>query len=317
MICTGTYQGITKEVKVRFKPSSFGKFAYYMNLFGGADKFYTGDTIWGPFHTNGKLTTQGSPVFMGKATTNLGLKMFAPKDPKFYGGYESGVDVPFEFDTTGIPTAAGSGGKLFPAGPLDVRLIFNSDASITYSTSPSGASAWSAAVTEPLSTFAPNGVIWNPKGNLYVSGTVNGKYTVGVGISSGVGSGNVYIEDDLVYRKDPIEDPTCTDMLGIVSGNNVLIADVPANHSNVNIHASILATKGGLAVENLNSFPAAGNLYLAGGIIGHQNQSFAKFSGSTLTNGFNLKLKYDERFMVVAPPKFPNTAGLEIVSWFE
>ncbi len=317
LTCRGTYENVSKDVKILFKPSSFGKFAYYMNLFGGGDKFYTGDTIWGPFHTNGKLTTQGSPVFYGKTTTRLGLKMYAPKDPKFYGGYESGVEVPFEFDTTGIPTAAGTGGKLYPSGPLDVRLVFNSDGSVTHSSSPSGAGTWSAPVTEAMSTFAPNGVIWNPKGNLYVSGTVNGQYTIGVGISSGIGSGNVYVEDDLVYRTDPITDPNCTDMLGIVSGNNVFIADVPANYHDVNIHASILASKGGMAVENLSSFPSAGNLNMAGGIIGYQNQTFGLYSGTSLIHGFKLKLKYDERFMVSVPPKFPITAGLEIVSWFE
>ncbi len=128
---------------------------------------------------------------------------------------------------------------------------------------------------------------------------------------------SVYIEDDLVYRTDPIDDPNCSDMLGIVSGNNIIISNTAANHHNVNIHASILATKGGLMVEDLNSFPAAGTLYLAGGIIGHQNQDFGIFNSGSLTNGYNLKLKYDERFMVVAPPAFPNSGKLEIVSWYE
>lgn len=315
VIAEGIYQGITKEVKIQFRPSSFAKFAYYMNLFGGNDVFITGDTIWGPMHTNGKLGTTGSPVFFGKATSKLGLKMNAPKDPKFYGGFESGIDVPFEFDTTGIPSAAASGGKLFPGGPQDVRLTFNSDATVAWSVETAG--VWTAPITEALSTFAPNGVIWNEKGNIYTSGTVNGKYTIGVGISSGVGSGNVYVEDDLVYRTDPIDDPNCADMLGIVSGNNVVISNTPANHHNVNIHASILATQGGLMVEDLGSFPSAGTLYLAGGIIGHQNQDFGVFSGGSLSNGFNLKLKYDERFMVVAPPAFPNSGKLEIVSWYE
>jgi len=268
-------------------------------------------------HTNGMLGTEGSPVFFGKASSKLGLKMNAPKDPKFYGGYESGVDVPFTFDTSGIPTAAAINGKLFPGGPQDVRLEFNADKTVTWSTRPSSGS-WSAPVTESLAAFAPNGVIWNTKGNLYVSGTVNGQYTIGVGISSGVGSGNVYIEDDLVYRTDPIQDPNCTDMLGVISGNNVVISDTPANHNDVNIHASILATQGGLMVEDLNSFPAAGTLYMAGGIIGHQNQDFA-ITGKTgvVTNGYYLKLKYDERFMVVAPPMFPNSGKFEIVSWYE
>jgi len=312
LVCKGTYGGMTKEVTVKFRPSSFGKFGYYMNLFGGADKFNTGDTIFGPFHTNGKLTTKGSPVFMGKATTKLGLKMEAPKKPKFYGGYESGIDIPFEFDASATPAAAGMGGMLYPAGPLDVRLVFNDDATITHSSSEMGKDTWTPAVTEPLADFAPNGVIWNPKGNLYVSGTVSGQYTIGVGISSGIGSGNVYLEDDLVYRTDPINDPVCTDMLGIVAGNNVIVSDLPANYNNINIHASILTSQGGLSVENLKSFPTAGTLYLAGGIVGYQNQPF-----SDGTKGFKFKLKYDERFMVTTPPSFPATSGLEIVSWFE
>ncbi len=317
VIAEGTYAGVTKAVKIRFRPSSFAKFAYYMNLFGGNDVFVTGDTIWGPMHTNGKLGTKGSPVFFGKATSKLGLKMNAPKDPKFYGGYESGIDVPFVVDTTGIPTAAATNGKFFPGGPQDVRLEFNADASVTWSVRPS-AGAWSAPVTEPMNTFAPNGVVWNHKGNLYVSGTVNGSYTIGVGISSGVGTGNVHIEDDLVYRTDPIDDPNCSDMLGVISGNNIVIDDTPANHNNVNIHASILCNGGGLMVEDLNTFPSAGTLYFAGGIIGEQNGDYAITNGAgSVTNGYNLKLKYDERFMVVAPPAFPNSGKLEIVSWYE
>lgn len=316
VLSKGEFNNVEKVVKVTFKPSNFSKFAYYMNLFGGDDELNTGDTIWGPFHTNGKLITKGSPVFYGKATAKLGLKMEVPKDPKFYGGFESGVEVPFAFDTTSIPTAASTGGAYFSPGPLDLRLEFNSDGTVTYNTRPSGES-WGTPTTESLSTFAPNGVIWNAKGNLYVSGTVNGKYTIGVGISSGTGSGNVIVEDDLVYRTDPIDDPNCQDMLGIISGNNLVIEDNTANHTDCNIHASILSMKGGLTVEDLNSFPPAGNIYLAGGLIGYQNDGFGVYSSGTLVHGFNLKLKYDERFMVTAPPFFPLTSNFEIVSWFE
>ena len=48
VIANGEYGGVTKEVRIRYKPSSFAKFAYYMNLFGGNDIFKTGDTLWGP-----------------------------------------------------------------------------------------------------------------------------------------------------------------------------------------------------------------------------------------------------------------------------
>ena len=71
-------------------------------------------------------------------------------------------------------------------------------------------------------------------------------------------------------------------------------------------------------VEDLNTFPSAGTLYFAGGIIGEKNGDYAITNGAgSVTNGYNLKLKYDERFMVVAPPAFPNTGNFEIVSWYE
>ncbi|MCF8241342.1 MAG: DUF4900 domain-containing protein [Melioribacteraceae bacterium] len=318
LVATGTYQGITSTVEIILKPSSFAKFAYYMNLFGGSDELTTGDTIWGPFHTNGKLTTTGSPVFYGKATAKLGLKMNNPKDPKFYGGFESGVEIPFEIDATVTENAAIAGGFYEPSGtPVDYKFVFNSDATITYSSRATGTVAWGPDTTAALSTFAPNGVVWINKGNMYVSGTVNGKYTFGIGQSSGVGNGNVYIQDDLVYRTDPIDDPDCEDMLGIVTGNNVIIEDTPANHSDCNIHATMINTKGGMSVENLNSFPAAGDLYIAGGVIGYQTGSVSIYSGTTLEHGYKLKLKYDERFLLENPPAFPATANFEIVSWWE
>lgn len=318
VISVGEYEGVTKNIEIILRPSSFSKYAYYMNIFPGNMFLYTGDTIWGPFHTQGKLNTKGSPVFFGKATSKLGLKMQAPKDPKFYGGYESGVDVPFELDPTIMIDAAKAGGAIFTdpiaGNPMDVNLVFNDDGTVTYKTKLTSDTAWSYPTTELLSTFAPNGVIFNEKGNLYVSGTVAGKYTIGTGLSSGNGHGNVFIEDDIVYRTNPLEDENCQDLLGIVAANNVMISDNAANKHDVNIHATMFNYKGGLSVENISSSsPNMGKMNIIGGLIEYQ----AQITGYTTGAGFSQLIKYDPRLMLETPPFFPATRKYEIVSWLE
>ncbi len=65
----------------------------------------TGDIFQGPFHVNDVMKTWGSPEFFGKVTSKGGLVMYNTKNPKFHGGYESGIDVPRPFDTTGMRVA--------------------------------------------------------------------------------------------------------------------------------------------------------------------------------------------------------------------
>ena len=160
-------------------------------------------------------------------------------------------------------------------------------------------------------------VIYNNKGDVYISGTVNGKYTVGTGLSSGNGHGNIYLEDDIVYRTNPINDPNCQDLLGLVASNNVTVMDNAANHDNINIHATLFNAKGGISVENINSFPPAGTMYIVGGLIEYQAQITGIVSGGSIVHGFHQNIKYDERLMLITPPAFPATQKYEIVSWLE
>ncbi|MBI1933258.1 MAG: hypothetical protein HYS24_12045 [Ignavibacteriales bacterium] len=338
---TGIYNGEIGEdtslVKLILEPSSFSKFGYYSNKWPAGGYLVTGDTIDGPFHTQGQLLTLGSPVFMGKTTTKDGITSignsygFGAADPKFLGGYESPVDVPFTLNTTKIKDAGNYDGKIFQdagGNALDVKLVFTDDGSATgkvqYSTRKTGTSTWSTAVTAKLDTLAPNGVIWNTKGNLYVSGTVNGKYTVGTG-KSGSNYGYVYLEDDIVYRKSPlisdpahpgytISNPACQDMLGIVAEKQVVVKDNSANRNNINIHASLFNFDGGITVEGItSSSPNMGTMKILGGLIENEAQT----TGYTNGAGYHQVIKFDKRFETTTPPYFPATETYEIVSWFE
>ncbi len=332
---TGIFDGEVKEdtalVKIVLQPSSFSKFGYYTNKWPSNGYLVTGDTIDGPFHTQGKLNTLGSPVFVGKVTTKEGINSvgnkwgFGDPTPEFLGGYESPVDVPFTLDPSKLETAANFNGRIFEdqngSDALDVRLVFNDDQTVTYSTRKTGTSTWSTPVVADLDTLAPNGVIWNKKGNLYLSGTINGKYTVGTA-KDGNSQGFVYLEDDIVYREDPLQfsggttttNPDCEDMLGIVAEKQVVVLDNAANRNDINIHATLFNYDGGITVENISPYlPDMGIMRIHGGLIENEAQT----TGYTNGAGYNQVIKFDRRFQTSPPPYFPATEIYEVVSWFE
>lgn len=307
----GKFNGIEKKVEVVMQPSSFAKFGYYSSLLAGNIFFLTGDTVWGPFHTQGKLNVKGSPVFMGKASARLGLRLADNNsNPKFYGGFESGVDIPLPDQTNTLLADASAGGKLFSASTVEMEFI--ADGTVKYR---QNNGSW---ITESLTSLAPNGVIMVDRGTLRLKGTVKGKITVGVTKSSGAGTGRVFIDGDLKYSTDPTQ-PNCEDMLGIVATSDVLIADNAANKNGVTIHASIMCLGGGLGAENYSTIPYSGSLNLFGGIIAKEAAPIAVYNSQTgqVTNGYNKNFRYDERFRVGSPPSFPKTGNFEIISWHE
>jgi hypothetical protein len=326
----GEFKDAADTIIIWLQPSSFAKFAYYMNIFPGSLFFYTGDTISGPFHTQQKLSVKGRPVFWGKASAKNGLQLVKntpATDPEFNGGFESGVDIPLEWDASAAKAAAYANGKVFAnssGGKIEVKLVFNADATITFKTSLDGGSTWTADSTRALATFAPNGVIFIDKGNVTMEGTVNGKYTVVCDQSSGAGTGNVYLSNDIVYSDPLVWNPSNhrfevngNDMLGIVCSNNVIIKNNAANSSNMNIHAAIFSYKGGLMIEDPNHFPPAGSLRIIGGLCEYQSQTTGVLSGSTIIHGYSEKIYFDDRLKDDAPPYYPTTGKLEVVAWYE
>lgn len=331
----GYYHDIVDRVRIVLQPSSYAKFAWYTGNMS-SKIFITGDTVWGPFHTQSQLNIGGDAVFWGKVTTLKGLN-YSDKSakPKFYGGIEHGVDIPlpvnYQFDTernAAIDGVVNHGGSSYFEN-TDVWLTFHDDGTVSHRTgSGSDSSTYSAPIREDLNTFAPNGVAYLKKGDIYVSGKVNGKITIGTGESSGMGSGNVYLVDDLVYTKDPmtwdssekkyLPNKDCNSMLGILATNNVIIADNDANVANkdIRVDASIFCAQGGFKMEN-SSIPPSGTLFLRGGVVAAKEEIMALTKKDALTSGYKKFVVFDERFMLGIPPTFPNTGKFEVVSWAE
>jgi len=305
----GSFNGVTSNVSVTLQPSKFSKFAYYSISEGGTIYWITGDTVWGPFHTQDYLRVSGNPVFWGKATTKRKLiKNPSSSQPKFYGGFEKGVDLPLPTDgLTPIENAADAGGHKF-TGQDTVYLTFAVDSlKIKYS--------YSGPTTTVLtSAYAPNGVIFAKDAVVRLQGIVKGQYSV---VASGSTKGKIYLDDNIVYNTDPRVDPTSEDMLGIIAKNEIFITDNAANNDDINIHGSIYSESKGFGAEHYSTRPISGEINLLGGIVQNTRQAVGTFSGSSINHGFSKRYRYDERLMFSSPPMYPGTGSFEIVSWLE
>jgi len=323
-ICSvGHYEGFSDTVLVTLKPSSFSKFAYYSVSEGNNPTYWiTGDTVWGPLHTQDKLTISGDPVFNGKVTTLTHFVTKGYSNPEFNGGYQTGVNMPLPpGGTASVKSLADNGGADF-TGHDTVYVKFAGD-SIKYKYS------YGSSYTSVLAkTFAPNGAIFATGATLRLQGTVTGQYSIGASqITTGSGKkatktgGDVYLDGSIVYNTDPRSNPGSTDMLGIVAQNNVLITDNNANKGDINIDASVYAETGGFGSENYDTRSLAGTINLYGGIQQNGRLPVGTFhtNGSNLylISGFLKNYRYDDRLMIASPPGYPNTGMFEIVSWYE
>ena len=331
----GYYDGYTDTVQVTLQPSSFSKFAYYSTSEGNDIFWVTGDTVWGPLHTQDLLRINGDPVFNGKVTTKNGMVVTGYSDPQFNAGYQSGVDMPIPATGVSNLQSLADNGGVDITGHDTVYINFAGD-NIKYKYSYKN-----NYTTVAASTFSPNGVIFATGAVLRIQGTVKGQYSIGASqetktitttttnkwgktrtkTTTETIGGDIYLDGDVVYNTDPVSNPNSTDLLGIVAQNNVLITDNAANNIDIKIQASIYAQTGGFGSENYETRPEAGTIYLTGGITQNVRLPVGTFnnhgSKNTIVSGFQKSYKYDDRLMVASPPGFPDTGTFEIVSWYE
>ena len=322
IIAEGSFKGITKTVSVELRPSYFSKFG---NFYGNLTSLpATGDTFNGPFHVNGTLSTYGTPVFWGKTTSLSGLtKLGTPADPKFYGGFETGIDIPLEIDTIGIRSAASTNGRFFSdttgtGQQTDVRLYFNPDSTVEYCFK-IGTGPWSTPQITPITTLAPNGVIYVERGNIYTKGTVSGRVSIVATKMGLAGAGEVWQVDDLKYNDDPRINPNSNDILGIMAEENIRLQyNDSTKGQDIITQASLFCLNGDIGPEDaLVNDPSLNRWLILGGLIADGIRATALYSSSVPYQGYKFVQTYDDRFMTFVPPSFPHTRNFEIVSWYE
>lgn len=209
---SGRRGSISDTVKILFRPRTFDGYAFFSQNENGVN-WATGDTVWGPFHTEGDMYISGRPVFWGRATwvgsTVVGT---GGNHAQFFGGSQSGssthVQVPLDitqttsaatqtFPPTSSPSYSGYTGSNYA---YDVYLTFNSDGTVTetdstrkYSSSTSKWSVVASSTTSKISlgsisnAFGQAVIVVN-NGDVHVTGTVDGSVTVAAIQGSGSSS---------------------------------------------------------------------------------------------------------------------------------
>jgi hypothetical protein len=167
----------------------------------------------------------------------------------------------------------------------------------------------------------------NTKGVIYFNGTVGVSGVVGGDVTLYTPN-TIVVLDDTRYANDPANG-LCIDILGLLSGTNVVVADNALNSpqetksgtyrslddtQDFYLHAVIMALNTSFEVENYDTGPTTtsscagstdgrGCLYLTGGIIQNNRGPVGTSTGS----GFLKQYSYDACALSNPPPYFPTT----------
>jgi hypothetical protein len=155
-----------------------------------------------------------------------------------------------------------------------------------------------------------NGALFVNSGSLTISGTLNGRLTVGA-------SSDIIVPNNIVYADNPRTNPNSDDVLGIIAERDVVILDhAPAN---LGIDGCIMALDTSFMMENWWQGPPKGTLTVYGGIIQEERGPVGTFNGSTgqKISGYSKDYSYDTRLLGNPPPFMPTTGDYITLSWEE
>ena len=323
-----------------FKHVQFAKFSWFTEsetngyrapdgtlgpYFGVDDWKITGDSVYGPAHTNGRFNLDGTPYFDEKVTSGLAPNLGPSANPIFHGGIEVQVLERRPNTSTlkaNLTAAATMGGGLFDETSTanDVRLTFQ-NSQVHIQIPPAGSVK---DTTMPIASLATNGVIVVNGADLHIKGTYSGSITVAAfgGTGASTNKGNIWIDGDVVAQTNPVTNPASTDMLGIVAERMAYITqDLTRSSSSVlNIQGAVYCQNGELTAENFWSIPVSGRVDLYGGVTQVTAGSLGLSGGGpalTMLNGFSYSIGNDPRFKTKQPPFFPYSDSYELVTWWE
>lgn len=284
----------------------------------------TGDSIFGPAHTNGRWNFSGSPYFRDFVTGGSTPNYSGSTRPIFAKGSKWGVTYTrptVRLDD--MENAAASGGKLWTSsatGGQDLGLQFSSNGQVRVKI-PWNTGSIKDTTYASLSSLAPNGVIGVKGIDVRVSGTYSGRATVFArSTPTAALKGNVWLQGNLVAANSPRTNPASTDMMGIVAERMCYIATTGFSRnasSEVYVDAAIYCQNGVLGVENYNTIAPSGRFNLYGGVAIKSATVFGTFSGNTLLSGMIRSIRFDKRFSAMSPPAFPFANKMRLKSWWQ
>lgn len=317
---TGTFNNITRVLTNLVQVDNYARYIWFTD-----QETYNGTTVWfwtedhlnGPTHTNSHFNIYRNPVFEGEVRSvddyiryynngspvNKSELNNPPYDmPVFMEGVDFGVEPStMPSQALNLRAAASSTNGLWLRGNSTV--VLNSNGTMNVTNSRKG---W----TNHNMPLPANGALFVNGGNLTISGTLNGRLTVGA-------SQDVIVPNSLTYADDPRVNPASDDVMGIISEQDVVIDDNAP--TNMEIDACIMALETSFILEDYWSGPAKGTLTVHGGIIQDERGPVGTFNGSTgqKLSGYSKDYTYDSRLLTTPPPFIPTTGDYITLSWEE
>lgn len=311
---SATYNEHTVVTEVMLTQDSFSKYAYFSNDESGL-WFVSDNALRGPVHSNDQFNIKGSPVFYGEVTTTAEENYLYPgAEPQFLGGIHFNspeIQLPTDDQLNELRSAALNGGRKF-YNPIEIELYPNGDIKITETIERRRGRDEEIEHTLNISDF--NGVI-SSTDDINIKGTLNGQLTLH-------SEKDIEIMGDVVYAEDPREYENSDDMLGLVSEHNVVIDDDAHRdngHSDITIHASIMALDQSFYVEDYDKGDPRGTLHLLGGIIQERRGPVGTHrrvdEKIIRVSGYSKEYEYDDRLLRMNPPSFPRKSFFDIYYW--
>ena len=316
---TGSYGNMNRVLVNYVQVDNYARYLWFTDkeIFNSSNVwFWTQDRLNGPTHTNGHFNISGNPVFENEVHSvddyirffnngnniNLSQTTNSPYDmPDFQMGVQFGAGATtMPKQALGLRAAASSGGLSLQG---DTTIVLKNDGTMNVTNSKKKWNNKNMAIPA-------NGALFVNSGSLVVSGTLNGKLTAGA-------SGDVIIQDNIVYADDPRTKPSSDDVMGIISESDVIIDD--GAPTNLEIDACVMGMNTSFMLENWWVGPPKGTLSVYGGIIQDERGPVGTFNGMTgqKVSGYSKSYLYDQRLLSSPPPYMPTTGDYVTLSWEE
>jgi len=346
VISTGTFGNKSRTLSNHVQVDNFARYIWFTDseTFSGTNVWFwappgqpgVGDHLNGETHTNAHFNIYGDPRFDGYASsTDTYIRFYNngsptnlyytttnpnPDEPFFEHGVDFGVEpTVMPAQATALRSAASSAGGLLLSGNTTIVLNNNGTMDLTNSTYCSNPLNDCDDAPLPVngSIFvACGGSKCSAGGSLTISGTLDGRLTIGA-------QRDIIIPNNIVYVNDPRDDDPinhpelCSDdVLGLISERNVMITNNAP--SNLEIDGCIMAMNTSFMRDNYSS-GLKGKLTVYGGIIQDQRGPVGTFNGSTgvKLSGYDKNYAYDTRLLNNPPPFMPTTGDYVTLSWEE
>lgn len=316
---TGTYGNMNRVLVNYVQVDNYARYLWFTDkeIFNGSTVwFWTQDHLNGPTHTNGHFNIAGDPIFESNARSvdnyirffnngnNINLSQLTnpPYDnPDFQQGMNFGAE------STTMPRQALSLRAAASSGGISLRgnttVVLNNDGTMNVTNSRKN---W---VNRNMA-LPTNGALFVDRGNLYISGVLNGRLTAGA-------SYDVIIQNNIVYADDPRINPSSDDTMGIIAESDVMIAS--SAPFDLEIDACMMAMNTSFMLTNWWIGPPKGTLNVYGGIIQNERGPVGTFNGVTKqkVSGYSKSYLYDSRLLGSPPPFMPTTGDYVTLSWEE